>query len=161
MVISYFYPLSFYAMPIPWAYGFIPQTYEDPDRLDASCHLKGDGDPIDVVVITDSPMSSGEIYTIKVLGSLALIDEDETDWKVIAMLTTDVRYKTVHTVKDIPEVVDSIRTWFRDYKIPDGKPANKYAFNGSALLPAMTISTIEDTHCDWRSMVLSGNAGGL
>ncbi len=88
------------------------------------------------------------------LGALALLDEGETDWKVIAIDASDPRaahigcmllslpivvaasffiFGLLAAVKDIPETVHAIRTWFRDYKIPDGKPPNKFAFNGEPI----------------------------
>ena len=34
-----------------WNYGYLPQTWEDPDHVDSSTNCKGDGDPVDVCEI--------------------------------------------------------------------------------------------------------------
>lgn len=43
----------------------------------------GDNDPIDALEIGTRQIRTGEIVPVKVLGILALIDDKETDWKVI------------------------------------------------------------------------------
>lgn len=43
---------------------------------------KGDGDPIDVCEIGEAVGYIGQVKQVKVLGTLALLDEGETDWKV-------------------------------------------------------------------------------
>ncbi len=42
-------------------------------------------------------------------------------------------------VSDIPETVASITEWFRDYKLPDGKPPNKFALDGKPLNPVRQL----------------------
>lgn len=54
-----------------------------------SPHLLGDRDPLDVVEIGDAVGHVGQIKQVKALGVLAMIDEGETDWKVIAIDVTD------------------------------------------------------------------------
>lgn len=43
--------------------------------------------------------------------------------------------------------------WFRIYKMPDGKPANEFAFNGEAKDRQYTLSVIEETHEHWKHLV--------
>ncbi len=49
----------------------------------------GDNDPIDVLEIGERTAGVGEIMTVKVLGVLGMIDDGETDWKVIAIDVND------------------------------------------------------------------------
>lgn len=52
-------------------------------------YLTGDGDPLDVVDIGIFPHRTGEVSFVKVIGAIGLIDEQETDWKVIAINVND------------------------------------------------------------------------
>eukprot|EP00052_Salpingoeca_macrocollata_P000048 m.18466 g.18466 ORF g.18466 m.18466 type:complete len:272 (+) comp10078_c0_seq2:122-937(+) len=142
----------FYHEAIPWNYGCIPQTHEDPRRPDHLTGIKGDNDPVDVVEIGDQPLAIGQSVHLKVLGALALLDEGETDWKIIAINRNDPRAADLRNVSDIPGIVDHIRTWFRDYKIPDGKPPNEFAFKGKPVLPAAAISVVDTAHEHWRKL---------
>ena len=66
-------------------YGFLPQTWEDPDKTSTHGDFKGDGDPVDVIELSPSIPKVGEILEVQVLGSMGLIDEGEMDWKVIVV----------------------------------------------------------------------------
>jgi inorganic pyrophosphatase len=66
-------------------YGAFPQTWEDPKYIHPNTGRPGDNDPIDVIEIGTRQMKVGEVAAVKVLGILALIDDDETDWKVLAI----------------------------------------------------------------------------
>lgn len=109
---------------MPFNYGFIPRTWESPDHVDHVTGCRGDGDPIDVVLVSPDPVATGSILPVRVLGLLGLIDEGETDWKVI---TTSVQ----GGVDSLPEELQRvICDWFVNYKTADGKPKNALAFNG-------------------------------
>lgn len=58
-----------------WNYGALPQTWEDPYHVDASTGCKGDNDPLDVCEIGQRVAKRGEVRQVKILGTLALIDE--------------------------------------------------------------------------------------
>ena len=64
-------------------YGLIPQTWEDPNHIYSSTKKPGDGDPIDIVEIGFKQRSIGEIVPVKILGVIPMIDDGETDWKMI------------------------------------------------------------------------------
>ncbi|KAJ6299189.1 hypothetical protein OIU76_020207 [Salix suchowensis] len=78
----------------------------------------------------------GEILKIKPLAALAMIDEGELDWKIVAISLDDPRASLVNDIdgveKHFPGTLTAIRDWFRDYKIPDGKPANKFGLGNKA-----------------------------
>lgn len=46
---------------------------------------KGDNDPLDVCEIGELVGYTGQIKQVKVLGVMALLDEEETDWKIIVI----------------------------------------------------------------------------
>lgn len=70
------------------------------------------------------------------LGTIALIDEGETDWKLIAIDVNDPLAPQLSDISDVekhmPGFLKATVEWFRIYKIPDGKPENQFAFNGMA-----------------------------
>uniref|UniRef100_A0A8C3N2K9 inorganic diphosphatase n=1 Tax=Geospiza parvula TaxID=87175 RepID=A0A8C3N2K9_GEOPR len=79
-----------------WNYGALPQTWEDPNHTDNLTGCCGDNDPIDVCEIGSKVRSSGEIVQVKVLGVLGLVDEGETDWKIIAISADDPEAQKIH-----------------------------------------------------------------
>merc|ERR1719261_1502184 len=78
-----------YHGPIFWNYGMFPQTWEGPNVEDAATKCNGDNDPVDVVEIGSATLAQGTVATVKPLGALAMIDEGELDWKIIAINTAD------------------------------------------------------------------------
>ena len=76
----------------PCNYGFIPQTLDE------------DGDELDVLLITDHPLTTGIYTAARILGVMKFVDSDEVDDKIIAVPADDRnngdRYKTL---ADLPE----------------------------------------------------------
>lgn len=82
--------LRFYHSPSLVNYGAIPQTYEDPAATDALVsQYKGDGDPLDVIDVSDAIPRTGDVYAIRVVGALAMVDGDELDWKIVGIAMSD------------------------------------------------------------------------
>jgi len=131
-------------------YGALPQTYEDPDDVHPDTGCGGDKDPVDVIEIGEKTMPMGAVYAVKPLGVLALIDEGETDWKVLAINAEDPKAAEVNSVADVekafPGVVSEVREWFRMYKTAEGKGENEYAFDGEAKEREYALSVIADCH---------------
>lgn len=119
-----------------WNYGALPQTWENPRHVDASTQARGDNDPVDVLEIGQRVASRGDVLPVKVLGAIALLDEGETDWKLLAIDTRDPLAAELRDVGDIethfPGLLKATVEWFRLYKVPDGKPQNQFAFGGEA-----------------------------
>lgn len=65
------------------------QTWEDPTIITADTNAKGDNDPIDVCEIGQEIAYRGQVKQVKILGVMALLDEGETDWKLIAIDIND------------------------------------------------------------------------
>ncbi|XP_049804112.1 inorganic pyrophosphatase isoform X1 [Schistocerca nitens] len=149
-----------------WNYGALPQTWENPEVLDESTGCKGDNDPIDVLEIGYRVAKRGEVLQVKVLGAIALIDEGETDWKIIAIDVNDPAADQLKDVGDVekhfPGLLKATVEWFKIYKIPDGKPENQFAFNGEAKNQEFAHHVIEDVHKYWQGLVKGeAEAGGI
>ncbi len=65
-------------------YGALPQTWEDPSSVFPGTAHGGDGDPVDVVELGPRARM-GEVYAVRVLGVLGMVDDGEMDWKVVAI----------------------------------------------------------------------------
>lgn len=135
----------------------MPQTWENPSHLDPSTGCKGDNDPIDVLEIGSRVAKRGEIVQVKILGVVALIDEGETDWKVITIDITDPVADQMTDINDVdkffPGLLKATIEWFKIYKIPDGKPENQFAFNGDAKNAAFATNVVLETHKFWKSLI--------
>eukprot|EP00597_Dinobryon_sp_UTEXLB2267_P015041 CAMPEP_0170113420 /NCGR_PEP_ID=MMETSP0020_2-20130122/9879_1 /TAXON_ID=98059 /ORGANISM="Dinobryon sp., Strain UTEXLB2267" /LENGTH=259 /DNA_ID=CAMNT_0010339775 /DNA_START=798 /DNA_END=1577 /DNA_ORIENTATION=+ len=153
-----------YHGPIFWNYGCLPQTWEDPNILHPVVKCKGDNDPVDVVEIGSKALASGSVSKVKVLGVLAMIDDGELDWKVIAIHADDALASELNDVSDIeaklPGVVSGIREWFRWYKTPDDKPLNAFGFNEEALPRKVALEVIEETHHYYKDLVAGKSEKG-
>jgi len=144
-----------------WNYGAIPQTWEDPNHKDQHTKQNGDNDPIDVCEIGSKVQERGAVVQVKVLGVLAMIDEGETDWKVICVDVTDENADSLNNLADVkklkPGYLDATREWFKIYKKPDGKPLNIFAFNGGYKDKEFAEGIIAQTHDFW-SKAINGEA---
>jgi len=140
-----------------WNYGAFPQTWESPLDIDAGTGCCGDNDPLDCIEIGGSIMASGSVHTVKVLGVLALLDEGETDWKVLVINTADPMAPLLNDLPDVkahcPGLIEATRDWFRNYKIPDGKPANEFAFEGQVKDRAFALHVIQECNQSWRKLI--------
>lgn len=141
----------------PWNYGMIPQTYEDPNVTDAWTSCKGDNDPLDICEISGTPLPRGSAIEVKVLGCLGLIDEGEMDWKIICINAADARAAALNDIGDVeaafPGLLKTTHEWFRDYKTVDGKPQNKFAFDGQFKDRAFALKVIDEAHHCWKNLV--------
>eukprot|EP00475_Leptophrys_vorax_P031574 TRINITY_DN4785_c0_g1_i2.p1 TRINITY_DN4785_c0_g1~~TRINITY_DN4785_c0_g1_i2.p1 ORF type:complete len:307 (-),score=17.14 TRINITY_DN4785_c0_g1_i2:81-1001(-) len=150
--------LRYYPYNIHWNYGLLPQTWEDPSHANPEVdNTIGDNDPVDVVEIGEKQSVLGEVYPVKPLGVLAMIDEGELDWKVVCIRADDPKAHLVNDVDDVerefPGTLTAIRDWFRDYKIPDGKPPNKFGLGEKAADKAYALKVIEETNHFWEKLV--------
>jgi len=142
-----------YHGPIFWNYGCLPQTWEDPNVEHPELKCFGDNDPIDVVEIGSSSLPMGSVKEVKPLGVLAMIDDGELDWKVLAIATDDPLAEQYNDIDDVPDAITSgIREWFRWYKTPDDKPINSFGFDEKFLNVATAKEVIEETHEAWKKL---------
>lgn len=126
--------LEFFQM---FNYGALPQTWEDPGHVHPNTGFRGDNDPIDCVEIGSKQVNMGEVIVVRALGVLGMIDDDETDWKLIVINEADPMAKKLKDISDVkqemPGLVQGVVNWFKQYKTKLGtKPENKFAFESEA-----------------------------
>ncbi|OQR86475.1 inorganic pyrophosphatase [Achlya hypogyna] len=135
-------------------YGALPQTWEDPNHITEGTGCGGDNDPLDVIEIGTKKWNVGSIVQVKVLGVLALIDDNETDWKVICINVEDHYASKIHDVADIeahmPGCIAAIHDWLRDYKMPS---INQFAYDGKCMNRDFAESVVAETHEFWKLLV--------
>ncbi|MBS0367326.1 MAG: inorganic pyrophosphatase [Proteobacteria bacterium] len=109
----------------PCLYGFVPQTYcgERVRRLAPGCE-RGDGDPLDICVISERPINHSEVLLrARVVGGLKIIDREEADDKIIAVLEGDYIWGNAHEITDLPPaLLERIEHYFSTYKLVPGEP---------------------------------------
>ncbi|XP_037010349.2 inorganic pyrophosphatase 2, mitochondrial isoform X1 [Artibeus jamaicensis] len=147
-----------------WNYGALPQTWEDPHQKDKSTDCCGDDDPIDVCEIGSKVLSRGDVIRVKILGILALIDQGETDWKLIAINVNDPEASKFNDIDDVkkykPGYLEATLNWLRFYKVPEGKPENQFAFNGEFKNKAFALEVIKSAHECWKALLMKKCDGG-
>ena len=112
-----------YSSICPALYGFVPQTL-CADRTAALSSqragraLKGDGDPLDICILTDRPIHHGNLLVECIpVGGFRMIDQDEADDKIIAVLKNDAAYGQMGDIGQVPKaVLDRLRHYFLTYK---------------------------------------------
>ena len=108
----------------PSLYGFIPRTYcgDRVGSLSSQTNI-GDGDPLDICVLSERPIDRSEvILSARVVGGLHMIDEGEADDKIISVLSNDQYYKDINDVSDLPEIIiERLRHYFGTYKMIPGQ----------------------------------------
>lgn len=95
------------SMVYPCNYGFIPHTLSD------------DGDPCDVLVITQTPIIAGCVIRCRPIGALLMEDESGQDEKILAVPVDKLHpyYTKVQSYKDLPEILCAqIQHFFEHYK---------------------------------------------
>lgn len=108
----------------PTLYGFIPRTYcaERIAKL-APPADRGDGDPLDVCVMSERPIARTEIIVrARVIGGLQMLDGGEADDKIIAVLENDNVWGKARDIGDVPAVfVERLQHYFLTYKLIPGQ----------------------------------------
>ncbi len=120
-----------YSSLAPSLYGFIPQTYCG-DQVAARCAercglqgIRGDGDPMDVCVLTETGNAHGGfLLRARPVGGLRMVDGDEADDKVLAVLENDLVFGKMQDISEVPKgLIDRLRHYFLSYKqIPGAGP---------------------------------------
>ncbi len=109
---------------IPALYGFIPQTYCG-DKVAELCNQRnwrtdivGDGDPIDVCVLTEKHIPHGDLLVTAIpIGGFRMIDGNEADDKIIAVMKQDEVFRHYKDLSDCPiAFIERLRHYFLTYK---------------------------------------------
>ncbi|MDI9339804.1 MAG: inorganic pyrophosphatase [Sediminibacterium sp.] len=114
---------------VPALYGFIPQTFCDHQVAEFAALksgktvIKGDGDPLDICVLTERFISSGDILVEAIpIGGFRMIDKGEADDKIIAVLKQDEIYGAFKDVSDCPStLINRLKHYFLTYKNMPGQ----------------------------------------
>lgn len=121
-----------YSNSVPALYGFIPQTLsgeraaelanEKTQRTD----ITGDGDPVDICILTEKDISHGDILVrARPIGGFRMIDGNQADDKIIAVMNNDAMYEGFNDISEVPpRVVERLKHYFLTYKDLPGNPSN-------------------------------------
>jgi inorganic pyrophosphatase len=109
---------------VPSLYGFIPQTYCDIKIAEFAAIksgkivTKGDGDPLDICVLSEKTITHGDILLQAIpIGGLRLIDKGEADDKIIAVMKGDEVFEEWKDISDCTHaVIDRLKHYFLTYK---------------------------------------------
>ena len=115
----------------PTLYGFIPQTFCDKEVAELCAQragitgIQGDKDPMDVCVLSEKSFAHGSFFLhARPIGGLRMIDGEQADDKIIAVLESDLAYGKFEDISDCPQgLVDRLKHYFLSYKqFPGDKP---------------------------------------
>lgn len=105
--------------PYPFEYGFVPQTLWD------------DGDALDVLVLATYPLPSLTLVAVRPVGVMEMVDEGESDYKIIAVPVKDKRWDDVQDIGDVNKhTLKEIQHFFETYKQLKGGAVNVPGFKG-------------------------------
>ncbi len=119
-----------YSNVLPAMYGFIPQTLSGKRTAEFAVEksgktdLIGDGDPLDICILTEKSISHGDILVEATpIGGFRMIDNNQADDKIIAVLKDDAMYGAMTDLSECPEpVVERLKHYFLTYKdLPNTK----------------------------------------
>ena len=121
-----------YSNTVPALYGFIPQTFSGESVAQLSRDktsnkdITGDGDPVDICILTEKEITHGDILVrARPIGGFRMIDKNQADDKIIAVLNNDVMYENFRDISEVPKnVVERLRHYFLTYKDLPGDPSN-------------------------------------
>jgi inorganic pyrophosphatase len=113
-----------YSNVCPTLYGFLPQTFCG-ETFSALCalrlgrnHMRSDEDPLDICVFTERELSHGDILLRAIpIGGLRMVDGNEADDKILAVLDGDAVYGGWNDIADCPgALIERIKHYFLTYK---------------------------------------------
>ena len=140
----------------PSHYGLVPQTYcgeRVAERMARRCGrdgIVGDGDPLDICVLTEKVIPHGDILLQALpIGGLSMIDGDEADDKIIAVMAGDAAFGTWNDIDDCPALlIERLRHYFLTYKnVPGDEPAKVEITHVYGRDEALAV--IESSHQDY------------
>jgi inorganic pyrophosphatase len=112
----------------PTLYGFIPRTLCGDGVAKVAGLQHGDGDPLDICVLSERPIARAEvILDVRVLGGLLMEDGGEADDKIVAVLKDDAIWSEARDITDLPKrLIERLQHYFLTYKMQPGeKPTVK------------------------------------
>ena len=95
----------FAAFVYPINYGFIPQSLGD------------DGDPLDILVLSEVSIEPLCLVRAKVIGYMEMIDQGQNDEKIIAVADEDMSMNHINSIDELPESFRAeLKHFFANYK---------------------------------------------
>ncbi|KAJ8571115.1 hypothetical protein K7X08_038087 [Anisodus acutangulus] len=86
------------------------------------------------------------------------------DWKIVATSLDNPRVSLVNDIDDVEKhflgTLTAIMDWFRDYKIPDRKPANKFGLGNKPANKDYALKVITETNESWAKLVKRSISAG-
>ncbi len=143
----------------PTVYGFLPQTYCG-DSVAARCaertgaaKIEGDHDPLDVCILSEKTIVHGNFLArARAIGGLRMVDGDEADDKIIAVLEADLAYGGFQDIGDCPRaLVERLEHYFLSYKQQPGAPANHKVRIAEVYDRAEAREVIARSQADYRA----------
>jgi inorganic pyrophosphatase len=121
------------SMYYPANYGFIPRTYCD------------DGDPLDILVISNITIQPLCIVRAQVIGVMQMLDGGEADDKIIAMAVDDISVSHINEISKLPtHYLNEIKSFFEDYKKLEKKTVKVEEFLGREVAEKIVKQAIID-----------------
>ena len=126
-----------YSNVVPANYGFIPMTYCGDKvatlaRNNTDIRIEGgDGDPLDILVLSEHHIPRGDIILRATpIGGLCLVDTDEVDDKIIAVLKGDKVFEQYTELDQLPKgILERFEHYFLTYKsLPDAPRVCEIAY---------------------------------
>lgn len=140
---------------VPSLYGFIPRTFCG-DKMAAFTNeaiarydVAGDGDPLDICVLTEKDVTHGDIIVNCVpIGGIRLLDNDQADDKIIAVLKNDAVYGQLTDIEQLPmDITRRLIHYFTTYKDIPGDSKKRMQFislYGAKVAKEIILASIED-----------------
>lgn len=152
---------------VPALYGFVPQTFCDEEvrayaeQMSGRKVEKGDGDPLDICVLTERFISSGDIILEAIpIGGFRMIDKGEADDKIIAVLKQDEIYGQLKDVSECPEtLINRLKHYFLTYKNMPGQDKKSVEIThtyGHAEAREVILRSMKDYNNTYRSHLEAG-----
>ncbi len=118
--------------PYPFDYGLAPQTLWD------------DADPLDVIVMTTYPLLPGILVKVRPVAVMEMIDDGESDYKIIAVPSKDLRWEHVQDLDDLnPHALKEFQNFFETYKDLKGKTVEITGIKGKKEAEEAVLRSIE------------------
>ena len=141
----------------PSLYGFIPQTYAGKRVADLMTQVgRGDHDPLDICVLSERHIARAEvIVNARVLGGIPMVDGEEADDKIIAVMSNDPLLGHIRELEQLPDVlVERLMHYFSTYKQRPNEPSPSIV--GDPYGRKHAAAVIEAAIADYRDEFLAG-----
>lgn len=123
---------------VPSLYGFLPKTLCGPKMAEltndllARYDVEGDHDPLDICVLAEKSVTHGDIIVkCRPIGGIRLLDHNQADDKILAVLEHDAVYGGYQDINEIPkEITRRLIHYFTTYKDIPGDPKKRMEFVG-------------------------------